>query len=106
MRESFLHRRDMALEVLSKIDGLKVNVPEGAFYVFPDVTGLFGKSDGTFTINSATDVSMYLLEKARVALVTGSAFGDPNCIRISYAASEEVLQEALKRIAAAISELK
>ena len=99
MRDSFLKRRDLFLELLGKIDGLKLNVPEGAFYVFPDVSSYFGKTIDGVTINNANDFSMFLLEKANVATVTGGAFGAPNCIRLSYAASTEELKEAFKRIA-------
>lgn len=105
MVDAFHKRRDLVLEKLGEIEGLKLNVPEGAFYVFPDVTSYFGKSYGNHTINSATDLSMYLLDEALVALVTGEAFGAPNCIRLSYAASEEVLLEAIKRLKSALDKL-
>lgn len=105
MVDAFHKRRDLVLEKLGEIEGLKLNVPEGAFYVFPDVTSYFGKSFGNHTINSATDLSMYLLDEALVALVTGEAFGAPNCIRLSYAASEEVLLEAIKRLKSALDKL-
>ena len=81
-------------------------MPKGAFYVFPDISSFFGKSNGDTKINNATDLSMYLLSEALVAVVTGEAFGDSNCIRFSYATSEEVLEEALKRIKNALSKLK
>ena len=98
MVDEFKERRDLILGLLGKISGFKCNKPEGAFYVFPDVSHYFGKTiDGT-TINNASDMSMFLLEKALVATVTGDAFGDPNCIRISYAASQEQLIEAVSRI--------
>ena len=98
MVDEFKERRDLILGLLGKISGFKCNKPEGAFYVFPDVSHYFGKTiDGT-TINNASDMSMFLLEKALVATVTGDAFGDPNCIRISYAASKEKLIEAVSRI--------
>lgn len=105
MVEAFHKRRDLVLEKLGEIEGLKLNTPEGAFYVFPDVTSYFGKSHGNHTINSATDLSMYLLDEALVALVTGEAFGAPNCIRLSYAASEEVLLEAIQRMKTALDKL-
>ena len=98
MVDEFKERRDLVLGLLGEINGFKCNKPEGAFYVFPDVSHYFGKTiDGT-TINNASDMSMFLLEKALVATVTGDAFGDPNCIRISYAASQEQLIEAVSRI--------
>lgn len=105
MVDAFRKRRDLVLEKLSEIDGLKLNIPEGAFYVFPDVTAYFGKSFGSHTIKSATDLSMYLLDEALVALVTGEAFGAPDCIRLSYAAAEEVLLEAIKRMKKALDQL-
>jgi aspartate aminotransferase len=98
MKNAFKERREMVLSLMGEIPGLKLNEPKGAFYVFPDVSSYFGKSDGTTTINNATDLTMFLLDKGLVALVTGEAFGDPNCIRLSYAASEEVLREAIKRV--------
>jgi aspartate aminotransferase len=88
------------------IPGIKNNVPEGAFYVFPDVSHYFGMSDGDKMIKNATDVTNYILESEYVALVTGDAFGDPNCVRISYAASEEKLKEALLRIKRTLAKLK
>ena len=98
MVDEFKERRDLILGLLDEINGFTCNKPEGAFYVFPDVSHYFGKTiDGT-TINNASDMSMFLLEKALVATVTGDAFGDPNCIRISYAASQEQLIEAVSRI--------
>lgn len=105
MVDAFNKRRDLVLEKLGEIEGLKLNVPEGAFYVFPDVTNFFGKSYGSHTVNSATDLSMYLLDEALVAVVTGEAFGDPNCVRLSYAASEETLKEAILRIKTALDKL-
>jgi len=105
MVAAFEGRRKLVLEALNKMPGVKTNVPGGAFYVFPDISSFFGKSNGNFTINTAEDLCMYLLEKG-VALVTGEAFGDPNCIRISYATSEKILTEAMRRVAEALSELK
>jgi aspartate aminotransferase len=95
----------MVVAGLKAIDGIEVNVPQGAFYIFPDVSALFGKSHPNGTIQSGQDLSMYLLESADVATVGGDAFGSPNCIRISYAASEVQLQEAIRRIGKAIAEL-
>lgn len=106
MLVSFKNRRELVLNALRTIEGLKVNEPEGAFYFFPDVTHFFGKSFGKWTINSADDLSMYLLEEGLVAIVTGEAFGDPNCIRISYATDEATLTEAMNRMAAALKKLK
>lgn len=98
MRDAFLRRRNLVVEGLSQIPGLKTNVPDGAFYVFPDVTAFFGKSDGTTTISNATDLCMYLLDKAHVAVVPGAAFGDDNYIRFSYATSDDKLVEAIRRM--------
>ncbi len=102
MIDEFLKRRDIVLELLNEIEGFKVNVPEGAFYVFPDISYFFGKTLRGKTINNATDFSLYLLDEALVATVTGDAFGNPNCIRISYAASEEELRTAIKQIKEAL----
>jgi aspartate aminotransferase len=98
MVEKFKERRKLILNLLNEIDGFKSNEPEGAFYVFPDVSTYFGKTIKGTTINNATDMSMFLLQEALVATVTGEAFGNPDCIRISYAASEENIEEAIKRI--------
>jgi aspartate aminotransferase len=106
MRDEFRKRRDMVLELMKDIPGLKTNVPAGAFYVFPDVTYYFGKSDGDVTINNATDLCMYLLNKAHVAIVPGAAFGNDNYIRFSYATSEPKLREALRRMKEALGKLK
>lgn len=106
MRDAFKKRRDLVLDLIKNIPGMKANVPPGAFYVFPDVTYYFGKSKGEKKIKSATDLCMYLLDEANVAIVPGEAFGDDNYVRISYAASEEKLIEALKRIKTALAELK
>jgi aspartate aminotransferase len=89
MRDGFLKRRNMVLEMLKEIPGLKTNVPDGAFYVFPDISSYFGKSDGEYNINNSADLCMYLLNSANLALVSGDAFGDDNCVRFSYATSEE-----------------
>lgn len=105
MKEAFQERRNFIVERFKKIDGLVVNEPEGAFYLFPNVAQLFGKKNGNTVINTATDLCMYLLEEAEVALVTGEAFGSPECVRISYATSMEVLKEAVDRIEKAIKAL-
>ncbi|CAM1340132.1 pyridoxal phosphate-dependent aminotransferase [Tenacibaculum amylolyticum] len=98
MVDEFKSRRDLVLELLGKIEGFKLNVPEGAFYIFPDISAFFGKTIKGKEIKDANDFSMLLLEEANVATVTGQAFGAPNCIRMSYAASELQLREAIKRI--------
>jgi aspartate aminotransferase len=98
MVNAFHSRRDLVVGLAKEIPGIKLNVPEGAFYIFPDVSSYFGKTLRGKTINNADDFSMYLLSEANVATVTGDAFGNPNCIRISYATSEEILTEAMKRI--------
>jgi len=103
MVDEFKNRRDMVLDLMGEIDGFKLNIPEGAFYVFPDVSNFFGKTFKGKTINNASDFSMLLLEEANVATVTGDAFGAPNCIRMSYAASESQLREAIKRIEEVLS---
>jgi len=106
MKNIFLKRRDLVLEKLNEIEGIKCNVPQGAFYLFPDVSYYFGKSDGKNTINSSDELCMYLLNNCFVALVAGTPFGNPECIRISYAASEDDLLEAIKRIKNQLSKLK
>ena len=105
MISAFKQRRTLVLNALSEIPGIKTNHPGGAFYVFPDCSAYFGKSHGGYTIRNASDLCLYLLEESLVALVTGDAFGDPNCFRISYAASEETLIEAMRRIKQALSKL-
>jgi aspartate aminotransferase len=102
MVDAFKERRTMILDLLAEIPGIKTNVPEGAFYVFPDVSSYFGKVLNGTPINTASDFSLYLLEHANVATVTGEAFGDPDCIRISYAASEEDIKQAMKQIKGAL----
>ena len=102
MIDKFKERRTLILNLLSEIDGFQCNEPEGAFYLFPNVSALFGKTFKGMKINNATDLSMFLLEEANVATVTGEAFGNPNCIRISYAASEENITDAIKQIKAAL----
>lgn len=106
MKAAFLRRRDLMIDGLSAIPGLKVNRPMGAFYLFPDVSALYGKRHSEGTIENSSDFAMYLLEKAHVATVAGSAFGTPECIRLSYAASEEQLLEAVRRIAEAVNVLQ
>ena len=105
MKDTFLKRRDMILAELNNIDGIKCNVPQGAFYVFPDVSYYFGKSDGTTTINNSDDFCMYLLNSAHVALVAGDSFGNPECVRISYAAADEKLMQAMDRIKKQLAQL-
>ncbi|NNG10855.1 MAG: pyridoxal phosphate-dependent aminotransferase [Arenibacter sp.] len=102
MIDEFHKRRDLILELLGEIEGFNLNVPEGAFYVFPDISSFFGKTINGTLINNASDFALYLLENANVATVTGEAFGNPNCIRISYAASEKELREAISRIKAVL----
>lgn len=106
MKRAYLVRRNLVVGLLREIPGFKVNLPEGAFYAFPDVSYYFGKSDGEVTINNSDELSMWLLDKAFVATVGGSSFGAPNCIRISTAASDESLKEAVARIRAAVETLK
>lgn len=106
MRQAFQRRRDLIVKLTSEIPGLEVNVPEGAFYVFPKCSSFFGKSDGETTINNSTDFALYLLDKAHVATVGGDAFGDPDCFRMSYATSEDCIVEAMKRIKEALAKLK
>jgi len=105
MRDAFLSRRDFILEELNKIKGININHPQGAFYVFPDVSAFFNKSYGNFTVTNSDQLAMYILETAKVAVVTGNAFGSPNCIRISYASSMEKLKDAMYRIATALNKL-
>lgn len=105
MRDAYLQRRNMVRDLLGEIEGVKVNNPQGAFYIFPDISDFFGKSDGTTTIQNADDFCEYLLHTAHVAVVTGSAFGADNCFRISYAASEKQLIEAIRRIKIALAKL-
>lgn len=106
MREAFERRRNLVVELAKEIPGFKVNVPTGAFYLFPDVSELFGKSYEGRVIKDSSDLAMFLLEKGLVATVAGSAFGAPECLRFSYATSDENLVEALKRIKETVSLLK
>ena len=105
MVDAFRRRRALMVEGLSQVPGFKVNQPMGAFYVFPDVSALFGKSFQGKTLENANDVAFYLLEEAKVASVSGAAFGTPECIRLSYAAADDVLAEAVRRIDAACRQL-
>ena len=106
MARTYLKRRNMVLELLNDIPGLKTNVPTGAFYFFPDISYYIGKSDGKTTIKTGDDLAMYILTSAHVSTVGGDAFGAPNCIRLSYAASESDLKEALKRMKETLAKLK
>lgn len=106
MKEVFRKRRDLMIDKLTKVEGLSVNKPQGAFYLFPDISYFIGKSDGKIMIKSGDDMSMYLLENALVATTGGDSFGCPNNIRISYATSDEKLIEAVKRISASLAKLK
>ncbi|MGI9158182.1 MAG: pyridoxal phosphate-dependent aminotransferase [Saprospiraceae bacterium] len=106
MREAFRERRDIVLSMLSEIPGMHTNHPEGAFYVFPDISAFFGKSDGHTVIRDADDFCDYILTNAYVGLVSGAAFGDPRCFRLSYAASEAQLREAIRRIKAVLGKLR
>ncbi|MFO7997486.1 MAG: aminotransferase class I/II-fold pyridoxal phosphate-dependent enzyme, partial [Bacteroidales bacterium] len=106
MLEKFRERRDLVLSLLKDIPGIQTNEPQGAFYIFANVSAFFGTSDGTTRIENAGDLCMYLLNKVFVAVVPGDAFGDPECIRLSYATSNEVLTEAIKRLETALKDLK
>jgi aspartate aminotransferase len=106
MRKAFLRRRDLVISLCKEIPGMKLNVPEGAFYLFPEVNSYYGKSAGDRKINNAADLAMYLLEVGHVATVGGAAFGAPECLRFSYATSDENLIEAIKRIKEALAALK
>jgi aspartate aminotransferase len=105
MKEAFHRRRDLICGLLKDVRGLKVKIPQGAFYVMPDISYYLGKSDGKTKIITSDDLSLWLLDKAQVAVVGGDAFGAPNCIRISYATSDELLVESVKRISAALGKL-
>ena len=105
MRLAFERRRNLVVKLAKEIDGLEVNVPEGAFYLFPKCSSFFGKRTDGYVINNATDLAIYLLEVGHVATVSGDAFGDPECIRFSYATSDDNLREAMKRIKEALEKL-
>lgn len=106
MREAFRERRDIVLSLLEEIPGITTNLPDGAFYIFADIHAFFGKSDGVTTIHNADDFCDYVMNMAHVGLVSGAAFGDPNCFRLSYAASEEQLREAVRRMKNILAQLK
>ena len=106
MRKAFEKRRDLIVSLAREIPGLKVNVPEGAFYLFPKCSSFFGKSDGKTVINNSTDFAMYLLQEGHVATVGGDAFGDPDCFRMSYATSDDNIKEAMRRIKEVTARLK
>jgi aspartate aminotransferase len=106
MRDEFLKRRELVIRLLSEIPGVKTNHPTGAFYIFPDVSAYFGTSNGEYNIQNADDFCDYIMLSAYVAIVSGNAFGAPNCFRLSYAASEEQLTEAVRRIKVALAALK
>ncbi len=106
MKQAFHSRRELVIKGLKEIPGIITNEPQGAFYIFPDISHFFGKSDGTTTINNADDFTEYILHGAYVALVSGTPFGAPNCFRLSYAASEEQLNEAIRRMTMVLSKLK
>jgi len=105
MREAFRKRRDMVVELMQEIPGIKIRVPEGAFYVFPDVSDYYGKHFNGEMIRNSGDLSMFLLNEGLVATVPGDPFGSPGCIRMSYASSEEVLREAINRIKTSLAKL-
>jgi aspartate aminotransferase len=106
MRQAFERRRNLIVELAKDIPGFEVNQPEGAFYLFPKCDSYFGKTDGTHTINNADDLAMYLLEVGHVACVGGTSLGAPECIRMSYATSDENILEAIKRIKEALAKLQ
>ncbi len=106
MRQAFERRRNLIVQLAKDIPGLEVNVPEGAFYLFPKCSSFYGKSNGDTVINNSSDLALYLLEKGHVATVGGDAFGDPECFRMSYATSDENIREAMRRIKDALTELK
>ena len=106
MRQAFERRRNLIVQLANDIPGLEVNVPEGAFYLFPKCSSFYGKSNGDTVINNSSDLALYLLEKGHVATVGGDAFGDPECFRMSYATSDENIREAMRRIKDALTELK
>ncbi|HTF05334.1 MAG TPA: pyridoxal phosphate-dependent aminotransferase [Bacteroidia bacterium] len=106
MRDAFKRRRDLVLAGLNDIPGMKTNIPDGAFYVYPEVSAFFGKKYGNYVINNATDLSMFLLDEAHVAIVPGAAFGEDKYIRISYAAADAKLKEAVRRMKEALAKLQ
>ena len=106
MREEFFKRRELVLQLINDIPGLHCNIPDGAFYVFPDVRSFFGKSCDGMHISNAADLCNFLLEKGHVALVSGDAFGDDNCLRFSYACAEKDIREAIRRMKESLSLLR
>lgn len=106
MKMAFQRRRDLIYKLLKEIPGMRVNFPQGAFYIFPDISYFLGKSDGSTTVKTSDDLALYLLEKALVAVVGGDSFGSPKCMRISYATSDDLLIESVKRIREALGKLK
>ncbi|MBQ5507884.1 MAG: aminotransferase class I/II-fold pyridoxal phosphate-dependent enzyme, partial [Prevotella sp.] len=106
MRQAFERRKNLIVELAKDIPGLEVNNPQGAFYLFPKCSSFFGKSCGDKVINNSTDLALYLLEVGHVATVSGDAFGDPECFRMSYATSDDNIREAMKRIKEALANLK
>jgi len=106
MAAAYKRRRKLVLDMIADIPGVKCNTPGGAFYVFPDISSFFGKSDGEMTIKNSDDMALYILSAAAVSTVGGTSFGEPNCVRISYAASDENLKKALTQIKAALAKLK
>jgi len=106
MKEAFLRRRNLICDLLKEVKGLKIRIPQGAFYVMPDISYYLGKSDGEIKITTSDDLALYLLDKAQVATVGGDAFGAPDCLRISYATSDDLLVEAVKRIKGALEKLQ
>lgn len=106
MRQAFQRRRDLIVELAKDIPGLEVNVPEGAFYLFPKCSSFYGKACGDKVVNNSTDLAMFLLEEGHVATVGGDAFGDPECFRMSYATSDDNIREAMKRIKETLAKLK
>jgi aspartate aminotransferase len=106
MRKAFERRRNLIVELAKDIPGLEVNVPQGAFYLFPKCSSFFGKTDGERVIRTSTDLALYILEVGHVATVAGDAFGDPNCFRMSYATSDDNIREAMRRIKETLAKLK
>jgi aspartate aminotransferase len=106
MKAAFLRRRDLICGLLKEVKGIKVRIPQGAFYVMPDISSYFGKTDGETKITNSDELALYLLDKAQVATIGGDAFGAPECLRISYATSDDLLIEAVKRIKGALGKLR
>ena len=106
MRKAFERRRNLIVKLAQEIPGLEVNVPEGAFYLFPKCSSFYGKKDGDKVINNSSDLALYMLEKGHVATVGGDAFGDPDCFRMSYATSDENIIEAMRRIKEVLAQLR